>query len=425
MRKNIAVIGAGYVGIAVGTGLLSLGHKVSFIDTSFQKIKSLQQGISPIYEPKVNEILQKYKGNYVATSSYEDVLRESEIVFICVGTPVNDKGKIDMSFILKASEEIGKAIKKIDNWILIVVKSTVLPGTTENYIAKSIEKYSGKVRYRDFGLAMNPEFLREGTALSDFLAPDRIVIGVNDEKSKQIMLELYEKIDAPKIITNIKTAEMIKYVSNAFLATKISFSNEIGNICKKLGIDAFKVFEAVGLDHRISPHFFRCGLGWGGSCFPKDITALINFAKEIGEELKILEAVVEVNNEQPKRMIALLKRHVPKLRGRRVGILGLSFKPGTDDIRESRALILVRELLKEGAEIIAYDPKAMENFKKEFPNIKYANSAQELIKSVDVVLIATEWEEFERLDYSGKIVIDGRRIKAAEKTAKIYEGMCW
>ncbi|WP_456327133.1 nucleotide sugar dehydrogenase, partial [Archaeoglobus sp.] len=240
-----------------------------------------------------------------------------------------------------------------------------------------------------------------------------------------VLDELYKQFRCPKLFTDIKTAEMIKYASNAFLATKISFANEIGNICKKLGIDIYKVFEGVGLDHRINPAFFRAGIGFGGSCFSKDVKALIRKAEELGEEPKILKAVIEVNEKQPLKLIELLKKHIPNLRNKAIGILGLAFKPDTDDVRESRAIPIVEALLREGANIIAYDPKAMNNFAKIFPQIEYAKSAQEVIAKSDAVLIVTEWREFEELDYSGKIVIDGRRIEKAMKEAEIYEGVCW
>lgn len=261
--------------------------------------------------------------------------------------------------------------------------------------------------------------------LKIFFNPDRIVIGVKDDKTKLILEELHRQFSCPKIFTDIRTAEMIKYVSNAFLATKISFANEIGNICKKLGVDVYKVFEGVGLDHRINPSFFRAGIGFGGSCFPKDVKALIRKAEELGEEPKILKAVIEVNEKQPLILVELLKKYVLNLRDKRIGILGLAFKPDTDDVRESRAIPIVEALIDKGAKIIAYDPKAMNNFAKIFPQIDYAKSAQEVIAKSDAVLIVTEWGEFEKLDYSGKIVIDGRRMEKAMNEAKIYEGVCW
>ncbi len=422
---KISVIGSGYVGLVTGVGFVKVGNEVVFVDIDDKKIQMINQATPPIYEEGLEELMRKFRGRYYATNDFKEAVLNSDVTFICVGTPSKGDGSIDLTYIKEASKEIGKALRDKEGHHVVVVKSTVLPGTTEGVVKPILEEYSGKKAFEDFGLAMNPEFLREGVALRDFLNPDRIVIGVQDERTKQILEELYKPINAPKLIVDIKTAEMIKYASNAFLATKISFANEIGNICKKLGIDSWKVFEGVGLDHRISPHAFKSGAGFGGSCFPKDVRALINKAKEIGEEPLILEAVIEVNERQPLKLIELLKKHVPDLKGKTVGVLGLAFKPNTDDVRETRAISVIQKLLEEGAKVIAYDPKAMENFKQLFSQVEYANSAQEVLKKTDIVLIQTEWSEFEELDYSGKIVIDGRRVKAAEKTARIYEGVCW
>ncbi len=422
---KISVIGSGYVGLVTGVGFVKVGNEVVFVDIDDKKIQMINQATPPIYEEGLEELMRKFRGRYYATNDFKEAVLNSDVTFICVGTPSKGDGSIDLTYIKEASKEIGKALEEKDAFHVVVVKSTVLPGTTEGVVKPILEEYSGKKAFEDFGLAMNPEFLREGIALRDFLNPDRIVIGAQDERTKQVLEKLYEPINAPKLIVDIKTAEMIKYASNAFLATKISFANEIGNICKKLGIDSWKVFEGVGLDHRISPHFFKSGIGFGGSCFPKDVKALISKAKEIGEEPLILEAVIEVNERQPLKLIELLKKYVPELKEQTVGVLGLAFKPNTDDIREARAIIIVKKLLEEGAKVIAYDPKAMENFKLLFPQIEYTDSAQEVLEKTDVILIVTEWPEFEKLDYSGKIVIDGRRIRSAEKTARIYEGACW
>ncbi|AAL81479.1 UDP-glucose/GDP-mannose dehydrogenase family protein [Pyrococcus furiosus DSM 3638] len=426
---RVSVVGSGYVGLVTGIGFVKLGNSVIFVDVDERKIQMINNAQPPIYEEGLEELMQEFRGKYYATNDYRDAILNSDITFIAVGTPSREDGSIDLTYVKEASRAIGKALREKEDYHVVVVKSTVLPGTTEEVVRPILEKYSGKKAIQDFGLAMNPEFLREGTALKDFLNPDRIVIGVQDERTKKVLEELYAPINAPKLIVDIKTAEMIKYASNAFLATKISFANEIGNICKKLGIDSWKVFEGVGLDHRISPYFFRTGIGWGGSCFPKDVRALIRKAEELGEDPIILKAVVEVNERQPLKLIELLKKHVPDLKGKTVGVLGLAFKPNTDDVRETRAYIIVRKLLEKGAHIIAYDPKAMENFKRFYPDvgekIEYANSPEEVLEKSDVILIVTEWNEFEKVDYSGKIVIDGRRIRAAEKTARIYEGVCW
>ncbi len=422
---EISIIGTGYVGLVTGIGLAELENKVIFVDIDKNKVNSINSGKSPIYERGLKELMQKNKGRYHATTDYYEAIMNSEITFICVGTPSKEDGSIDLRYVKSASKGIGEVLANKDDFHVVVVKSTVLPGTTEGVVKSIIEKESGKKAFKDFGLAMNPEFLREGNAVEDFFNPDRIVIGVKDEKTKSILKELYKPFSCPKLFTDIKTAEMIKYVSNAFLATKISFANEIGNICKKLGIDVYKVFEGVGLDHRINPAFFRAGIGFGGSCFPKDVKALIRKAEELSEEPKILKAVIEVNEKQPLKLIELLKKHIPNLRNKAIGILGLAFKPDTDDVRESRAIPIVEALLREGANIIAYDPKAMNNFAKIFPQIEYAKSSQEVIDKSDAVLIVTEWKEFEELNYEDKIVIDGRRIEKARKEAKIYEGVCW
>jgi len=330
---------------------------------------------------------------------------------------------MDSSYVEDAAIGIAKVIKENEKWHLVVVKSTVLPGTTEQQIMPLLEKHSKKKVGKEFGLAMNPEFLKEGVAVEDFLKPDRIVIGFYDNKSRDTLRELYKTFSCSIVESSLSAAEMIKYASNTFLATKISFINEIGNMCKNLGIDAYEVADGMGSDARISRAFLDSGIGWGGSCFPKDVYALIWLAKKIGGDAKILESVVEVNNSQPLKLVNILKKHIPELKGKTIGLLGLAFKPKTDDIRESRALQIVDHLLKEGAVIKAYDPKAMENFKKLYPEIEYCSSAKDVLNS-EAIFILTKWEEFGKLNYKEKLVIDGRRLDEA-KSAKIYEGVCW
>ena len=426
---KVSVIGSGYVGLVTGMGFVKLGNEVIFVDVDERKIEMINNAQPPIYEKGLGELMREFQGKYHATKDYREAIINSDVTFITLGTPSREDGSIDLTYVEQASREIGKALREKNNYHVVVVKSTILPGTTENVVKPILEKGSGKKAYAGFGLAMNPEFLREGVALKDFLNPDRIIIGVQDERTRGILDQIYAPIEAPKLFTDIKTAEMIKYASNAFLATKISFANEIGNICKKLGIDSWKVFEGVGLDHRISPYFFRTGIGWGGSCFPKDVKALIRKAEEVGEDPIILKAVVEVNERQPLKLIELLKKHVPELRGKTIGVLGLAFKPDTDDVRETRAYVIVKKLLERGVDVIAYDPRAMENFKRFYPDagkkIEYADSADDVLKATDVILIVTGWSEFEDLNYTGKIIIDGRRVKKAERTAKVYEGVCW
>jgi len=413
---KIGIIGLGYVGLITGVGFASLGNKVIGVDLEKEKVEMINRGEAPIYEKGLEEKLKEVKDNLTATSSIEE-LKDCELIFICVGTPSREDGSMDMKYIENAAGDISSIL---DNYKLIIVKSTVVPGTTESLIPV-LEK-NGKKIGEDFGLAMTPEFLKEGCALEDFFKPDRIVIGFYDEKCKEILDRLYKDFDCPKLYTNLKTAEMIKYASNSFLATKVSFINEIGNICKKLGINTYEVADGMGYDDRIERKFLNAGVGFGGSCFPKDVNALIAKADEIGEESKLLKEVMGLNERQPLKLIELLKKHVPDLKEKNIGILGLAFKSETDDVRESRAIPVVRKLLEEGASVKAYDPKAIENFKKHFPDLKYC-SAEEVLDS-DAILILTDWDEFKNLDYSGKVVIDGRRLLKA-KEARVYEGICW
>ena len=413
---KIGIIGLGYVGLITGVGFASLGNKVIGVDLEKEKVEMINRGEAPIYEKGLEEKLKEVKDNLTATSSIEE-LKDCELIFICVGTPSREDGSMDMKYIENAAGDISSIL---DNYKLIIVKSTVVPGTTESLIPV-LEK-NGKKIGEDFGLAMTPEFLKEGCALEDFFKPDRIVIGFYDEKCKEILDRLYKDFDCPKLYTNLKTAEMIKYASNSFLATKVSFINEIGNICKKLGINTYEIADGMGYDDRIERKFLNAGVGFGGSCFPKDVNALIAKADEIGEESKLLKEVMGLNERQPLKLIELLKKHVPDLKEKNIGILGLAFKSETDDVRESRAIPVVRKLLEEGASVKAYDPKAIENFKKHFPDLKYC-SAEEVLDS-DAILILTDWDEFKNLDYSGKVVIDGRRLLKA-KEARVYEGICW
>jgi UDPglucose 6-dehydrogenase len=425
MQKNIAVIGAGYVGLVSGACFAKLGNNVICVDVDGKKVELINKGKAPIYELDLDEILLSHKDRIQATTDYKSAIENSDFTFVCVGTPSLIDGGIDLSYVKQVVKEIGIILKGISKWHDVIIKSTVLPGTSNNILLPILEKYSEKKTGKDFGLSMNPEFLREGTAVYDFLNPDRIVIGSFDNKSKKDLRELYSSFDCPIIETSLSAAEMIKYASNCFLGTKISFINEIGNFCKEISVDTYEVADGVGLDKRIGRAFLDSGIGWGGSCFPKDINALIYWAKQNGYSSKILDDVVKVNDIQPLKLVELLKKHIPNLKGKTIGILGLAFKPNTDDIRESRAIPIILKLVEEGAKIKVYDPKAIENFKQQFPNIKihYCSTAGEVLKS-DAILITTIWEEFKDLDYSGKIVVDGRRLEKA-KSAKIYEGVCW
>ena len=422
---KISVIGCGYVGTITGACLADLGNEIILVDFEQRKIDAINSSQSPLFEPGLDELLQKNHERISATPDLKKAVLDTDVSFICVGTPSKDDGSIDLGYVESVSKDIGRALRNKDSFHTVVVKSTVFPGTSDNLVAPNIERESGQKLYANFGIVSNPEFLREGVAVDDFFNADRIILGASDTKSRQNIEELYATFDCPKYFTDTKTAEMIKYVSNAFLATKISFANEIGNLCKKMDIDSRDVFTGVGLDKRINPAFFNSGIGFGGSCFPKDVMALIKGAEEqFGEHTELLKSVIKVNDEQPLRLITLLEKYVPNLKGAKVGILGLAFKPGTDDIRESRAIPIVKQLLDKGAEIVAYDARAVTNFRELFPSITYCENCDDVLNS-DAVLILTEWEEFEEIDYSGSIVIDGRRVRKAIDTARHYEGVCW
>lgn len=426
---KISVIGTGYVGTVSGTCFAELGHEVICVDVDQTKIDQINAGIPPIYEEGLSELLKKHNGHRIsATADYEFAVMNSDVSFICVGTPSDHDGNIDLGIVRAASANLGDALKKKKGYHVIVVKSTVVPETTEKVVLPIIEKHSGK-RAGDFGIAMNPEFLREGKAVHDFMHPDKIVVGSLDKRSGDIVASLYSGLNCEITRTNPRTAEMIKYVNNSFLATKISFSNEVGNICKELGIDTYEVMKAVGKDFRIGSHFLNSGAGFGGSCFPKDVKALIGKAQEIGYDPQLLKSVIAVNEKQPSRMVKLLKDRLGSIKGKKITVLGLSFKNDTDDIRESRSIQVIKELLDNGAKVLAYDPMANENMKKLFGNVEYHNSVIDALRGADACLVMTEWEEFRQLDkefqvMKKRLVIDGRHILTPGKDID-YVGLCW
>lgn len=422
---DIAVIGTGYVGLVTGVCFASLGHKVVCVDVDGTRVKEINSGAPPIYEKGLAEMLKEAikKKRLSATTNLEEAVKACEVSFICVGTPSGLLGDIDLRYIEEVGREIGRYLT---NYQVIVMKSTVVPGTTEYSLIPLVESASGKKAGKDFGVVMNPEFLREGTAIEDFLHPDRIVIGGIDKRSAEIVSKLYEGFDAPIMITSPRTAEMIKYATNSFLATKISFINEIGNICKSLGIDCYEVAKGLGMDSRVSPSFLKAGLGFGGSCFPKDVKAIVGKAKEVYYHPLVLNAALELNETQPLRLIKLVENNVGSLREKEVVVLGLAFKPDTDDMREAPSIKIINALLKKGAIVHAVDPKAVENAKKILGGrVKYYEDAKEALEHGDIVLIVTEWDEFRKEGlYRGKTVFDGRNVKEA-RVGKYYEGICW
>jgi UDPglucose 6-dehydrogenase len=426
---KISVIGAGYVGLVTAAGFAEKGNDVICMDVDKDKINLINEKKSPIFEKGLEKILEMEVGkNLFTTVNLREAVLNTDVSFICVGTPSDHDGSSDLRYVKKVSEEIGKILRERNSYHVIVVKSSVVPRTTEKVVIPLLEENSKKIAGRDFGVVMNPEFLRESIAVEDFLKPDRIVIGCLDKRSGDVVEKLYKNFDAPILRTNLRTAEMIKYASNVFLATKISFINEIGNICKEMGIDTYEVAKGISLDHRISPYFLNAGLGWGGSCFPKDLKALIHESEKIGYQPELLKSSLEVNKKQPERLLDIARKKIGNFSGKKVAVLGLAFKAETDDTRDSQSIPIIKSLLKEKANIIAYDPKAMQNMKEVFPTeIRYADSTNEALHNADIALILTDWKEFKNLDFSvmkKKVVIDGRNI-VQNRGGIDYEGLSW
>ncbi len=425
MVYKICVIGSGYVGLTMAACFASRGMKVVCVDIDKERIEKIKRGEPPIHEPGLKEILANVTsdGTLKTTDDYAEGMEGAGFSFICVGTPSKPDGSIDLSHIISAAEAVGKNLHLASRNHLIVIKSTVVPGTTSRVVAPILESSSGMKVGQDFSLVFNPEFLREGSAVEDIFYPDRIIIGEHDEGSGEKLLNLYKEFYndhlPPYIITNTVNAELIKYANNAFLATKISFINEIANICQRIpGADVEVVAKGIGLDKRIGPLFLKAGLGYAGPCLPKDLSALIAYAQSLGYEPLILRAVHYMNENQPYQAILLAKNLLGTLKDKRVALLGLTFKPNTDDVRHAISLKLIDRLLEEGAQVVAFDPKGLENAKKFLGNkISYTNSAIECIKDADCCIIVTEWDEFKKLrpeDFMRfmrtPVVIDGRRI---------------
>jgi UDPglucose 6-dehydrogenase/GDP-mannose 6-dehydrogenase len=441
---HISIIGAGYVGLVSGLCLADHGHHVACVDTDHERIARLAAGELPLYERGLAELLDRHLGTrFVPTTDAAAAIRDSEVTIIAVGTPF-ENGAISLRFIKGAAASIGAALADKPGYHVVVVKSTVVPGTTDGCVRQILEHTSGRQCGRDIGLGMNPEFLREGEAVEDFQRPDRIVLGAIDDRTYDVMARIYEGYAAPRIRTNPRTAEMIKYASNALLATLISFSNEIGNLCSAAqGVDVVDVLNAVHLDKRISPatgdggrvrpdivSYLRAGCGFGGSCFPKDVRALIRWAAEHDRSTRLLSAVIDTNERQPGELLALLKRHYPSLDGVRMTVLGLAFKAGTDDIRESPALRVIPSLVSEGARVIACDPIAVPPARDALgeDGITYVTSLDEAVRHADAIVLLTAWPEFRRLPELIEtvgglpIVIDGRRVLDKSRTRR-YEGI--
>jgi len=394
---NICIIGTGYVGLVTGACLAEFGMNLICVDNDRQKIDLLQQGKVSIHEPGLEDIVIKNmkEGRLRFSPNIDEGVTSSLVIFIAVGTPSNDDGSAD----LRAVEEVAKEIARyMDGYKVVVVKSTVPVGTCRR-LKQLIQDH--QVRPSPFDIVSNPEFQREGSAIEDFMRPDRVTIGAESEQAFAIMKDIYSAlylIETPFVITSLETAEMIKYAANAFLATKVTFINEIANLCERVGSDVYHVARAMGLDGRIGKKFLHPGPGYGGSCFPKDTRALSRIAHESGYAFKILDSVIEVNEEQKERMVNKIREKVGDLRGKTIGVLGLSFKPSTNDIRESSSIVIIQRLLTMGAKVKAFDPAAMEETKAVLPELEYGEDAYDVARGADALVLATEWNQFRRLD---------------------------
>ncbi len=409
--ENICVIGSGYVGLVTATCFADLGNTVITVDIDERKIEGLKQGKMPIYEPGLEELVERNvkAGRLNFTTSYEEGLKDARFVFICVGTPSAVDGEADLKYVRSAAQTIGE---KMTEPLIIVNKSTVPVGTGD-WTAEIVQ--NSQPTPIDFAVVSCPEFLREGSAIPDFMNPDRNVFGSTDREAAEQVAALYSPLNSEAVITDIRTSEMIKYASNAFLATRISFINEMSIICERLGADVTEVARGMGFDKRIGPHFLQAGVGYGGSCFPKDVKALANMALTHGMHPQLLNAVMEINDFQRKQ-IGLKVRELldNNLEGKVIGILGLAFKPNTDDIRDAPALTVARTLSNQGASVKAYDPVAMENVETEMPGIELKDNPYDVAADADVLILMTEWNEFKNLDMN--------RIKSLLKTPIIVDG---
>ncbi len=412
--RNITVIGVGYVGLVTGTCFADLGNKVTALDISEAKIESLKKGIMPIYEPGLSEVVKRNveAGRLSFTTSYADALKDAEFVFICVGTPSGVDGEADLQYVRQAAESIAEVM---DHELILINKSTVPVGTGD-WVAEIIRE--AQPRPIPFSVVSCPEFLREGSALLDFMNPDRIVLGSLDQEAANKVAELHIPLRAPIIVTDLRTAEMIKYASNAFLATKISFINEIANICEALGADVKEVAVGMGADKRIGPFFLDAGVGFGGSCFPKDVLALKHMATVQGKHPQLLQAVMDINAFQRKQVIIKLRELLGQdLSGKTIGLLGLAFKPNTDDMRDAPSITVVEQLVEAGAKVKGYDPVAMETAAAVMKGIDFCANPYDVAKDADALVIVTEWNEFKQLDMirirelmRQPVVVDGRNI---------------
>jgi UDPglucose 6-dehydrogenase len=411
--KNLCVIGTGYVGLVNATCFADLGNKVITVDIDEDKINDLKKGIMPIYEPGLKEIVERNvrAGRLVFSTSYEEGLKDAEFVFICVGTPEGVDGEADLKYVRAVAESVARIM---DHPLIIINKSTVPVGTGD-WVSNIVR--STQPTPIDFSVVSCPEFLREGSAVSDFMATDRTVLGSTDDRASEAVAQLYLPLRKPIMMTDLRTAEMIKYASNAFLATRISFINEISQICERVGADVIEVAQGMGFDKRIGHHFLQAGIGYGGSCFPKDVKALAHVAQRHGMEPHLINAVMGVNSRQREHIVHKLNELLGDVRGKVIGVLGLTFKENTDDLRDSPALAIIQKLLEQGAEVRAFDPVGMDNTARLLPEIAMCGSPYEVADNADALVTATPWNEFKQLDMERirksmrqPVLVDGRNI---------------
>jgi len=421
---RVVIVGAGYAGLGTAIALAKKGNAVTCVDSDESKVHVLCQGKSPFFEKDLDREIASLTRTHrlKATTETAAAVRESDVIFICVGTPARDEGSLDTAQIENASLAVAEGLRRRPRQ-LVVVKSTVLPGTTESLVIPALESNSD-LNAGEFGVCVSPEFLREGQSVQDSLRPSHIVIGELDHPSGNVLVRLYASFRCPKFRTSLRIAEAVKYATNAFLATKVTFANELANLCTRLGLDADEVIRGMALDPRISPHHLRPGPGFGGSCLPKDLRALVSHAREAGYEPTLLDAVLAVNARQHMEILRLLEEEVGPLGGKRIAILGLSFKEGTDDVRESKALAIASELLLQGARVVGYDPRAADNFARAFHGVEIADSAKAALEGADGCIIQAAWPEFSRLRsehfarMATPVVVDGRRTWTKARVPK-------